>query len=65
MAGRCLSIWLHEWLRKINETSLPEKKGFDDVTDADCKHPKKVCEKFEIKNLVSFMTWTFKVTHYC
>ena len=62
--GVCPYDYMNGW-EKTNETSLPEKKGFDDITDADCKHLKKVCENFEIKNLVSFMIWTFKVTHYC
>ena len=41
--------------KKINETPLPEKEefysNFEDVTDADYMHAKRVCQDFEIKNL--------------
>ena len=38
-------------------TTLPEKEIFysnlnmEDITEADCKHGKRVCKDFEVKNL--------------
>ena len=48
---------------KFNETSLPEKENFyrhlniKSITDADYARAKKVCKKFDIKNLEEY--------HYC
>ena len=44
-------------MKKLNETSLPEKEDFhshqnmEDITDADCTHAKRVSKDFEIKYL--------------
>ena len=45
---------------KFNEITLPEKEefhsnlNFEDVTDADYMHAKRVCKNFEIKNLSKY-----------
>ena len=45
------------WLKKIQYTSLPEKKDFyshlckEDITDRNYTHPKRICKDFEIENL--------------
>ena len=62
--------YVDSW-EKFDETSLPGKKAFysklnlEDITDKDYEHVKKVWNMFEIKNLGEFMTYMFKVIHYC
>ena len=54
---RCLSLQMYGWLKKFNQTSLPEKEDFfnhlnmKDIIDADYAYAKKVSKDFEIKNL--------------
>ena len=54
--GVCPYEYVDSW-KNFDETSLPEKEHFysnlnmEDMTDADCKHTKKVWKDFEIKNL--------------
>ena len=44
-----LSLLVHGWLGKFNETTLPEEEQFysnlnlEDITDADYKYKKRVC----------------------
>ena len=48
---------MYGWLKKFNQTSLPEKEDFfnhlnmKDIIDADYAYAKKVSKDFEIKNL--------------
>ena len=51
--------YMDDW-EKFNEISLPEEKkkkdfyghlNMEDITDADYRHPKRVCKEFEIKHL--------------
>ena len=48
---------IHGWLKKFNQTLLPERKYFynhlnmEDITDADYIHTKKVCKNFKRKRL--------------
>ena len=51
---------------KFNETTLPEKEefhsnlNFEDITDADYMHAKRVCKNCEIKNLSKYHDLYFK-----
>ena len=51
--------YIDSWPR-FNETFLPYQKGFysnlivENITDADCKYAKRVCENFGIQNLGEF-----------
>ena len=36
---------------KFDETSLPNKKDLEDITDKDYEHAQKVWEVFQIKNV--------------
>ena len=57
---RCLPIWTHEWLEKINDAALLEKEDFyshlnmKDITDSDHTHAKRVFKDFEIKHLEEY-----------
>ena len=64
------SLWVHEWLGKVNEASLPENKGFynnlnlEDITDVDYMHAKRICKDFEIKNSGEYLDLYLKMI-YC
>ena len=57
--------YMDDW-DKFNETTLLEKEefhsnlNFEDITDADYMHAKRVCKNFEIKNLSKYHDLYFK-----
>ena len=61
--------YMDSW-KKSDETTLPPKEVFysnlnlENISDEHYAHTQKVWDEFEIKNLVSIMTYMFKVIHY-
>ena len=57
--------YMGDW-DKFNETRLLEKEefhsnlNFEEITDADYMHAKRVCKNFEIKNLSKYHDLYFK-----
>ena len=68
------SVYPYEYMdrwKRFNETSLPPKKSFysklnfEDISDKDYLHGQKVWDVFEIRNLVEYHDYMFKLIHHC